>query len=57
MGIMVGRNNYLMKMRNSQKIVFWRDHKVFEIRKGEKILGWIGVKIPKTAEELLEEGK
>ncbi len=42
-------------MRNSQKIIFWRNHKICEIKKNGKVIGWYGSKIPKTVQDILEE--
>lgn len=41
-------------MRKSQQIIFWRDHKVTEIRIDGKVIGWYGKRFPKTAEDILE---
>ena len=45
------------KMRESQKTIFWRDHRVVEIRRKGKVFGWYGKKFPKTAEEIINEKK
>ena len=44
-------------MRESQKTIFWRNHRVVEIRIKEtgKVIGWYGCKFPKTAEEVINE--
>ena len=44
-------------MRESQKTIFWRNHRVVELRSKEtgKVIGWYGVKFPKTAKELIKE--
>ena len=42
-------------MRKSQQVLFWRDHKVIEIRKEGKILGWFGIRIPQTAQKIIEK--
>ena len=44
-------------MRESQKTIFWRNHRVVELRVDGKVIGWYGVKFPKTAKELIKEVK
>ena len=44
-------------MRESQKTIFWRNHRVVELRKEGKVIGWFGCRIPKTAEEIINEKK
>jgi len=46
-------------MRESQKTMFWKNHRVVEIRSKEtgKVLRWYGCRIPKTAEEIINEKK
>ena len=40
-------------MRNSQKTILWRNHRVVEIRHNKKSIRWYGKKFPKTAEEII----
>ena len=44
-------------MRESQKTIFWRNHRVVELRVNGKPIGWYGVKFPKTAKEIIREVK
>lgn len=46
-------------MRRSQQTIFWRNHRVVELRNKEtgKVIGWYGKKFPKTAEEIINEKK
>lgn len=44
-------------MRNSQKIIFWRNHKIFVLKRSGKVIAWYGSKIPKTAQEILDWDK
>jgi len=46
-------------MRKSQQIIFWRNHRVVELRSKEtgKVIGWYGCRIPKTAEDRIKEVK
>lgn len=34
----------MSKMRRSQQIIFWRNHRIVELRKDGKIVGWYGCK-------------
>ena len=42
-------------MRKSQQQLFWRDHKVYDLKVKGKTVGWFGLKIPKTAQDIIEE--
>lgn len=44
------------KTRKSFRNVFWRNHKVVELRREGKTIGWYGKRFPnKTAQEIVEE--
>lgn len=45
-------------MRRSQRTLFWnRNHKVYQITRKGKIVGWYGLKRQKTAQEMIDEVK
>ena len=44
-------------MRESQKTMFWRNHRVVELRRNGKVVGWYGCRIPKIFEENCKEVK
>ena len=46
-----------MTIRKSQQTMFWRNHKIWEIRINGKRKGWIGKRFPKIAQEIVEESE
>jgi len=42
-------------MRRSQKIIFWRNHKVYGLKTKGKVYGWYGRRFPKTAQDIINE--
>ena len=42
-------------MRKSQQQIFWRDHKIIELRNKGKAIGWFGKRFPKMAQDIVEE--
>ena len=44
-----------MKMRKSQQQIFWKDHKVIVFTRGGKFSRVYGEKVPKTAQEIINE--
>jgi len=44
-----------MEMRKSKQILFWRNHKVYRLKVNGKLIGWYGQRIPKTAQEIIDE--
>ena len=50
-------NKMKSPMRKSQQQIFWRNHRVIELKIDGKSKGWFGIKIPKNAQKIVEETK
>jgi len=42
-------------MRRSQKNLFWKYHKIIELKKENKTVGWFGIRLPPTKKETMKK--
>ena len=42
-------------IRRSQQKIFWRNHKIVELRINKKLIGWFGKRFPKSAQDRIDD--